>query len=1185
MRNWFPDQGKGQEYGAHMLDQLEHSGDASRLRSTWQQRQVTAEHPEELESIMPIPIPPEPTTRFDANEARDGLIPSELGQAISWGLEKNEQQDWIGALHRWSQVRTHFPSAWEGYGLASRALRELGRLDDAMALLIDAAEQFPQHVDRFHDLARLAEARRDWVAAELFWCDFISINPRPWWAYTSLASALHEQGRVDEAEAALVAVQGAMPGEPAVFAEHARLAESRRDWPKALERWQSVIDRFPDQWIGYCGVGTTLRETGRLEDARNTLIPAVERFPNEAQPIHDLARISERLGDWEMAERLWRRFISINARMWWAHTSLASALREQGRVDEAEATLVAAQDAMPGEPAVFAEHARLAESRRDWPNALERWQSVIDRFPDQRVGSCGVGRMLRETGRLDDARITLSSAVERFPKQAQPIHDLARISERLGDWEAAERLWRRFISIDPRMWWAHTSLASALREQGRLDEAEATLVAAQDAIPGEPAVFAEHARLAESRRDWAKALERWQSGIDRFPDQWIGYAGLASALREQGRLDEAEATLVAAQGAMPGEPAAFAEHARLAESRRDWPKALERWQSVIDRFPDQWIGYFGVGRMLRETGRLDDARNTLSSAVERFPKQAQPIHDLARISERLGDWEAAERLWRRFISIDPMMWWAHTSLASALREQGRVDEAEQVLRNIQEIIPEEAALAVAWSELAAGCGDYAEAVRRYEVSLSRLPDSHDINIRLIDALLRIDMPRKALHYILIARSAWPSDTDLCQRHVEALLRMNDSVSALEVFQTIPEVGTIQTNLKYSLAWNIYASRPPEEVAATMLVYLASQPDPGDRLWLPYVSVMATRFEELRGFTKNLLTARNPETAGPAFSVVRCLAGEIFSDAEIVLFFSNYLAKGRMPLVAYTVGYFYSAGRLGVKEHIGRLFERYLSNKLRPGWQPSPIELWSYFVFAAVFSERAFADLLGFSREFLRPLDAVEPLSTVIGALTSMVREARLDSQAHGSPQSIGSPAVVGRVGKPRVAVCVSGQLRGYESARQSWEALDFGSMECQYFVSVWETIGQNWNRAWSAFRRYPVILSAINGPAGMDFLRLRYPRLAAAMLEALRIGNIADINHLREFYGTRDIEVADDNTGLFAHANNTWKMYYKIGRAHEMAVNSGKDFDLYVRIRPDQRVDGKRELDWRGIAAMSARQK
>ena len=65
------------------------------------------------------------------------------------------------------------------------------------------------------------------------------------------------------------------------------------------------------------------------------------------------------------------------------------------------------------------------------------------------------------------------------------------------------------------------------------------------------------------------------------------------------------------------------------------------------------------------------------------------------------------------------------------------------------------------------------------------------------------------------------------------------------------------------------------------------------------------------------------------------------------------------------------------------------------------------------------------------------------------------------PARPGAPAIIAERSRPlRVALCVSGQLRGYKEAFPSWPSLGLDDHQVTTFVHTWQSVGQNWTRTW-----------------------------------------------------------------------------------------------------------------------------
>jgi tetratricopeptide (TPR) repeat protein len=171
--------------------------------------------------------------------------------------------------------------------------------------------------------------------------------------------------------------------------------------------------------------------------------------------------------------------------------------------------------------------------------------------------------------------------------------------------------------------------ARALREAGRLDDAEAWLTEAVERFPKDFDIAHEGAWLATEQQNWAEALKRWQRVRKLFPDNLQGYTGVATIQRQLGWLDEAEATLEQAIERFAPSPGPLVDYAGIAEARHDWAEAARRWEVVRQHFPDQQAGYEAGAIALCELDRHDEAQALLAEAAERFSADAASSSEAA----------------------------------------------------------------------------------------------------------------------------------------------------------------------------------------------------------------------------------------------------------------------------------------------------------------------------------------------------------------------------------------------------------------------------------------------------------------------------------------------------------------------------------------------------------------------------
>jgi tetratricopeptide (TPR) repeat protein len=165
--------------------------------------------------------------------------------------------------------------------------------------------------------------------------------------------------------------------------------------------------------------------------------------------------------------------------------------------------------------------------------------------------------------------------------------------------------------------------AGEFGQQGKLHEADACLAATVARFPDSDMVAIHYAWAANRLLDWDAALARWEAMLERFPNHWAAMSGRGEALRELGRLDDAEAALAEAILRHPDDFMARAQQAQVSVRRQDWDEALERWRAFQVRFPDLEYGELGIAEALMEMGRLDEAQSALAGAERRFPESAR----------------------------------------------------------------------------------------------------------------------------------------------------------------------------------------------------------------------------------------------------------------------------------------------------------------------------------------------------------------------------------------------------------------------------------------------------------------------------------------------------------------------------------------------------------------------------------
>ena len=198
------------------------------------------------------------------------------------------------------------------------------------------------------------------------------------------------------------------------------------------------------------------------------------------------------------------------------------------------------------------------------------------------------------------------------------------------------------------------------------------------------------AGIAERRGDLAQARQ-WLESVDS-PEQALAVqTRLAQLLARQGRLDEARQLIRAV-------PERNAEDARL--------KLLAEAQ------------------LLRDNRQPQQAYDLLSGALQQTPDEETLLYDTATAAERVGQFDAMERLLRRLIELKPEAAQAYNALGYSLADRNlRLPEARALIDKAVQLAPDDAYIqdSLGWVQFRQG--NLRQARKTLEAAFKKRPDA------------------------------------------------------------------------------------------------------------------------------------------------------------------------------------------------------------------------------------------------------------------------------------------------------------------------------------------------------------------------------------------------------------------------------------------------------------------------------
>ena len=233
--------------------------------------------------------------------------PGDVRLLILRARAADKMGNFAAAAAHWMSVLDTAPenaSAWLRAG--TLLLRQLERLEEADAVLSDAALRFPDDRAIAVEHAWAAVVRKDQEEAIRRYRRAYELDTDNLSLIASAAGGLRDLGRHDEADALLLPELHRAGQHEAFLVTFAWIAHYRADWPEALRRWQVLAASFPSNPSAPWLIGNILgQQLQRLDEAEHVLGLAVQTHPHDLQIAMEYAKLPALAGRWDESLRRW----------------------------------------------------------------------------------------------------------------------------------------------------------------------------------------------------------------------------------------------------------------------------------------------------------------------------------------------------------------------------------------------------------------------------------------------------------------------------------------------------------------------------------------------------------------------------------------------------------------------------------------------------------------------------------------------------------------------------------------------------------------------------------------------------------------------------------------------------------------------------------------------------------------
>jgi Tfp pilus assembly protein PilF len=297
---------------------------------------------------------------------------------------------------------------------------------------------------------------------------------------------------------------------------------------------------------------------------------------------------------------------------------------------------------------------------------------------------------------------------------AEQVLDLARNRQNAGAVQAAESLYRQFLSSQPDNAQASEQLGLLLFETGRLTEATDFLRRAAELDQSNPAFRCNLGLALAQARRLEEAAANCRQALAIQPNLIEAHRILVNVLSQNHEPAQAAVVLRQALLLHPQNPELHNDLGIIFGQMGKLPDAIASYRQAIALKPDFAEALFNLGSALKELHRLDEAVAAFRTALHLKPDHADAHNNLGNVLRLQGKLDEALPEFEKAILQAPRSPHAHVNRSAVLYKMLCFDEAAASYRHAITLAPDFADAHFGLSLVLLHQGNFDEGWREYE---------------------------------------------------------------------------------------------------------------------------------------------------------------------------------------------------------------------------------------------------------------------------------------------------------------------------------------------------------------------------------------------------------------------------------------------------------------------------------------
>ena len=276
------------------------------------------------------------------------------------------------------------------------------------------------------------------------------------------------------------------------------------------------------------GYGNEIRKylrQGKLEQAERICIEGMGVVPKAIRPHVLYAEIGMRRQDFNEAKERWKSVADKFPNKAEGYAGEARAYAALGDFENDEKLCRSSIELMPQELWPYIELAEISMRQSDFSEALKRWDTVREKFPNKVPGYVRASVACCSLKKFAEAEELCRECMRVAPEDYRPYAEYAEVSLRQGYFDEGLKRCQTVRERFPGRADGYVRAAWAYMEMLEYAKAEDLCRKSMEVAPKDIRSFAEYAEISMRKGDFKEASNRWEIVRDKFPHRINGYIG------------------------------------------------------------------------------------------------------------------------------------------------------------------------------------------------------------------------------------------------------------------------------------------------------------------------------------------------------------------------------------------------------------------------------------------------------------------------------------------------------------------------------------------------------------------------------------------------------------------------------------------------------------------------------------